>query len=106
MSLNATRFSSFFGTLPRLFVEQLVIILFIIYFLYYYNFYTLDENFFSKLIFLGAIFIRLIPGLIKISNSYQQIKYKSTAAKNISKFFKLTKKIVSDNKIKLNSIIV
>ena len=98
LSLNATRFSSFFGTLPRLFVEQLVIILFIIYFLYYYNFYTLDENFFSKLIFLGAIFIRLIPGLIKISNSYQQIKYKSTAAKNISKFFELNKKVVLDNK--------
>ena len=101
LSLNATRFSSFFGTLPRLFVEQLVIILFIIYFLYYYNFNTLDENFFSKLIFLGAILIRLIPGLIKISNSYQQIKYKSVAAKNISKFFKLTKKMVLDNKNKI-----
>ena len=41
------------------------------------------------------------PGLIKISNSYQQIKYKSVAAKNISKFFKLTKKMVSDNKNKI-----
>lgn len=98
LSLNAGRFSSFFGTLPKLFVEQLVIILFIIYFIYYYNFNTLDENFFSKLIFLGAILIRLIPGLVKISNSYQQIKYKSTAAKNISKFFELNKKVVLDNK--------
>ena len=98
LTLNAGRFSSFFGTLPKLFIEQLVVILFIIYFLYYYNFQSLDENFFSKLIFLGAILIRLIPGLVKISNSYQQIKYKSTAAKNIHEFFKLNKKIVSDNK--------
>ena len=56
-------------------VEQLIIVLFIIYFLYYYNLEAIDENFFAKLIFLGTILIRVVPGLIRLSSAYQTIKF-------------------------------
>ncbi len=91
----------FYKTLPKLLIEELIIILFILYFLYYYSFQSIDENFFSKLIFLGAILIRLIPGLIRISTSYQAIKFASTPAEKIYQFFNLNKKIELDNQKKI-----
>lgn len=101
LTLDAGRFGSFYGTLPRLLIEQLIIILFIFYFIFYYNSQLLDENFFSKLIFLGAILIRLIPGLIKISTSYQAIKFATVSAKNMYEYFQLKKKKVLDSYIKI-----
>ena len=95
---RAAMFGGFYRTLPKLLIEQLIIFLFIIYFIYYYNFQSLDENFFSKMIFLGTILIRLIPGLIRLSTSYQAIKFASTPVEKIYEFFKLNKKIQSYNK--------
>lgn len=104
---EASMFGGFYKTLPKLLIEQLIIILFILYFFYYYNFQSLDDNFFSKLIFLGAILIRLIPGLIRISTSYQAIKFASTPAEKIYQFFSLNKKIEIDKnrKIEFNKLI-
>ena len=98
---EASMFGGFYKSLPKLLIEQLIIILFILYFLYYYSFQSLDDNFFSKLIFLGAILIRLIPGLIRISTSYQAIKFASTPAEKIYQFFSLNKKIETNNKKKI-----
>lgn len=98
---KASMIGGFYRTLPKLLIEQLIIILFIIYFLYYYNFQTLDENFFSKLIFLGTILIRLIPGLIRLSTSYQAIKFASTPAEKIYQFFTLNKKVISTDQKKI-----
>ena len=98
---EASMFGGFYKSLPKLLIEQLIIILFILYFLYYYSFQSLDDNFFSKLIFLGAILIRLIPGLIRISTSYQAIKFASTPAEKIYQFFCLNKKIETNNKKKI-----
>lgn len=94
---QASMFSGFYRTLPRILIEQLIIILFIMYFLYYYNFQSLDKNFFSKLIFLGTILIRIIPGLIRLSTAYQLIKFASAPAENIYQFLNLNKKIVLDS---------
>ena len=104
---EASMFGGFYRSLPKLLIEQLIIILFILYFLYYYSFQSLDDNFFSKLIFLGAILIRLIPGLIRISTSYQAIKFASTPAEKIYQFFSLNKKIETNNnkKIEFNELI-
>ena len=91
-------YGGFYRTLPKLLIEQLIIFLFVVYFIYYYNFQSLDENFFSKMIFLGTILIRLIPGLIRLSTSYQAIKFASEPVEKIYQFFKLNKKIQSNNK--------
>lgn len=93
---NASMHASFYRSLPKILIEQLIIILFIIYFFYYYNFQSVDKNFFSKLIFLGTILIRIIPGLIRLSTSYQTIKFAKTPSENIYKFFNLNKQIVKD----------
>lgn len=98
---KASFYGGFYRTLPKILIEQLVLILFIIYFLYYYNFQSIDENFFSKLIFLGTILIRLIPGLIRLSTAYQLIKFSDEPAENIYKFYNLNKKIVPDKEIKI-----
>ena len=98
---RASMFGGFYRTLPKLLIEQLIIVLFIVYFLYYYNFQNLDENFFSKLIFLGTILIRLIPGLIRLSTSYQAIKFASTPAEKIYQFFELNKKMIAPNQRKI-----
>lgn len=104
---RASFFGGFYRSLPRILIEQFILILFIIYFIYYYNFQSVDENFFSKLIFLGTILIRLIPGLIRLSTAYQLIKFASTPAENIYKFFNLNKNIVVDSnkEIKFNNSI-
>ena len=94
----ASMYGGFYRTLPKLLIEQLIIFLFVVYFIYYYNFQSLDENFFSKMIFLGTILIRLIPGLIRLSTSYQAIKFASEPVEKIYQFFKLNKKIQSNNK--------
>ena len=93
---SASMHASFYRSLPRILIEQFIIVLFIVYFFYYYNFQSVDENFFSKLIFLGTILLRIIPGLIRISTSYQVIKFSSNPSDKIYKFFNFNKQIVKD----------
>ena len=93
--------ASFYRSLPKILIEQLIIILFISYFFYYYNFQSVDKNFFSKLIFLGTILIRIIPGLIRLSTSYQTIKFATTPSENIYKFFNYNKQVVRDRNEKI-----
>ena len=91
-------FGGFYKTLPKILVEQLIIVLFIIYFLFYYNLEAIDDNFFSKLIFLGTILIRIVPGLIRLSSSYQTIKFAAIGAENIYEFLNINKRTILDSK--------
>jgi ATP-binding cassette, subfamily B, bacterial PglK len=91
-------FGGFYKTLPKILVEQLIIVLFIIYFLFYYNLEAIDDNFFAKLIFLGTILIRVVPGLIRLSSSYQTIKFAAIGAENIYEFLNINKRTILDSK--------
>jgi ABC-type multidrug transport system fused ATPase/permease subunit len=104
---EASMYGAFYRSLPKMIIEQLVIILFIIFFFYNYSSQELNPAFYSKLIFLGAILIRLIPSFIRISISYQSIRLASTPQEKIYKFLQLNKSITHDkkNQIEFNKFI-
>tara|TARA_X000000950_G_scaffold286754_1_gene396683 strand:- start:4817 stop:6577 length:1761 start_codon:yes stop_codon:yes gene_type:complete len=90
---EASMYGAFYRSIPKIIIEQFVIVFFIIYFFYNYNSNELDSEFYSRLIFFGAILVRLIPSFIRISISFQSIRLASTPLKRIYEFLQLSTNI-------------
>lgn len=92
-------FVSFMNLLPRVWIEIFVIIgiCILIYFLTNSNF---DKNY--VIVYIGLIsfaLIRIIPSVMRISNSYQQLRYTTASVEKIKNDLNLKKFINKDEKM-------
>ncbi len=92
-------FVSFMNLLPRVWIEIFVIIgiCILIYFLTNSNF---DKNY--VIVYIGLIsfaLIRIIPSIMRISNSYQQLRYTTASVEKIKNDLNLKKFINKDGKM-------
>lgn len=93
---------NFFNSLPRLWLEWLLILTFSILVFYFILINRSAEEILVSLVIFAAVGIKLIPSLSKLINSIQILSYYDTVVDTIYRLFKLKKENINSNKVNQN----
>ena len=93
---------NFFNSLPRLWLEWLLILTFSILVFYFILINRSAEEILVSLVIFAAVGIKLIPSLSKLINSIQILSYYDSVVDTIYRLFKLKKRNINSNKVNQN----
>ena len=93
---------NFFNSLPRLWLEWLLILTFSILVFYFILINRSAEEILVSLVIFFAVGIKLIPSLSKLINSIQILSYYDSVVNTIYRLFKLKKENINSNKVNQN----
>ena len=84
---------NFFNSLPRVWLEWLLILIFSVLIFYYLYIESSVEDIMVSLVIFAAVGIKLIPSLSRLISSIQILSYYNSVVNTIHRLFKIRKKI-------------
>lgn len=93
---------NFFNSLPRLWLEWLLIFIFSSLIFYYVTIESSVEDILLSLVIFAAVGIKLIPSLSKLINSLQILSYYNSVVDSIYHLFKFKERVSNPEKINSN----